>query len=91
MQINTNFKISNPNRKALPKHAQPLGREIWHICTITGGLREYVLLQDRINPKDIWLNEVDGISNVKEIEDEELFKDLWKYLYDLGFITATAI
>lgn len=59
-------------------------RKMYHIATVLSGLREFALILDT-NSRTYWLNEVIG-THVEEIKSDELFRELWRFLYDHGVI-----
>lgn len=79
------FQLTSTNPVPLP--GPDPKRNLHKVCTISYGLREYILIQDFARPSDVWLNEVIG-SSIEEITDDELFRDLWKFLYDNNIVSV---
>lgn len=69
-----------------PIEGNLIGRKLVHVVTLGKGTREFVLIMDTALG-GAWLNEVIG-GTAETIDDDELFKDLWKFLYDNNFITV---
>jgi hypothetical protein len=78
-QIQTLSKFIITNRQAIPVPSINPDRKMHVVCIVSSGFREFALLQDFANPDKIWLNEIIG-SQLEEIVDDNLFKELWDYL-----------
>jgi len=83
------FKIASRTRINLPQDKFMNGPWV-HLATVTRGLREYVILLKNDGSSKIYLEEITPTGLFKQIEDEELWKDLLSYSTSKGLTSEVS-